>query len=173
MTERKRKIIGNGLVFAAIFLAVAIYCRPVSLRDLGSWNDDAEPYAYVSYEIWRVKLQRDNWFAGSYDAAGEEQEAWDDLISSIRVCRMPFNWLGNLHPGAGAHQLIEGQAEWNLHTFPNNDTDSPVGLQYYGENRFCYSAKALNRNLPCIVLNSEEICAKIDALIAQYGETQE
>lgn len=172
MTDKKHKIIGNSLVFAAIVIAVLIYCRPVPLSALGGWEDDPDIYAGMYYEIYhtndRGQLAAEVYTADSSDGA----EAWSDLLDSIRVYRMPLNWLGNLHPGAGAHQLTDGMTDWNLHAHDQNTEDSMVGLQSYGEGRFCYTTPKLNQYLPCAVKNADEVQQKIDALIEQYGVKQ-
>lgn len=172
MTEKKRMIIGNTLVFAAIVIAVLIYCRPVSLSALGGWEDDPDIFAYLYYEVYhkndRGDLDTEVYTADSADGA----EAWSDLLDSIRVYRMPFNWLGNLHPGAGAHQLADGMTDWSLHAFDQSAETGMVGLQSYGKGQFCYTTPKLNRYLPCYVKNADEIQQKIDVLMEQYSTKQ-
>ena len=102
-----------------------------------------------------------------YTAASANGE-WSDLLASIRVCRMPLNWLGNLLPGVGSHELTDGMADWSLHTHDQNAEAGIVGLQSYGEGQFCYTAPKLDRYLSCYVPRSDDLQRKIDALIAQY-----
>lgn len=172
MTDKKRKIIGNALAFAVIILAALIYCRPVPLSALGGWGDDPDIFAYLYCESYHTN-DRGELAAEVYtvdSAAGAA--AWSDLLDSIRVCRMPFNWLGNLHPGAGAHQLADGMTDWSLHAHDQNTEGGMVGLQSYGEGRFCYTTPKLDRYLSCAVKDADEIQQKIDALMEQYGVKQ-
>ena len=168
MTDKKRKIIGNSLVFAVLILAALIYCRPVPLSALGGWGDDPDVYADLYYEIYHTN-DRGQLAAEVYNAASANGE-WSDLLDSIRVCRMPFNWLGDLLPGAGAHQLADGMVDWNLHAHDQSTESSMVGLQTYGEGRFCYTTPKLDRYLPCYVQNAEEVHARAMALLEQYGQ---
>lgn len=172
MTDKKRRIIGNSLVFALIFLALAIYCRPIPLSTLGGWNDDPDIFAYLYYETYHTD-DLGRLAAKVYTAdSGDGDEAWSDLLDSIRVYRMPFNWLGNLHPGAGDHQLADGMTDWRLHAFDQSAETGIVGLESYGEGQFCYTTPKLDRYLPCAVKDADEIRQKIDALMEQYGVKQ-
>ena len=168
MTDKKRKIIGNTLVFALIFAALALYCRPVPLSTLGGWTDDPDIYADLYYEAYHTNAQGK--LAADVYAAASANGEWSDLLASIRVCRMPFNWLGNLLPGTGAHQLADGMTDWNLHAHDQSAENSMVGLQAYGEGQFCYTTPRLNQYLPCAVKDADELQQKIDALIEQYGK---
>ena len=81
MTDKKRKIIGNTLVFALIFAALALYCRPVPLSTLGGWTDDPDIYADLYYEVYHTNAQGK--LAADVYAAASANGEWSDLLASI------------------------------------------------------------------------------------------
>lgn len=170
--EKKRRLIGNALVLLVLILAALIYCRPVPLSVLGGWDEDAVLYPYLSYQINFPDRPGQSWedYEAQYpldDPAAQEE--WNDLIASIRVRRMPLNWMGRFYPGRPTHQLWpEGKPVWRLNMF--SEDSERVQLCFYNDRDMVYSNARGAGELPCTIVNQDEICAKIDALIAQYGE---
>lgn len=172
MTDKKRKIIGNLLVFLALIVAALIYCRPVPLSALGGWDADEPVFPYLSYEVNYPDRPGQSW--ETYTAQRPEddpaaQEDWDALVESIRVYRMPLNWLGRFYPGRFTHQLWpEGKPIWRLNLIC--DEGAHVQLCFYNDRDMVYSNG--NGELPCTIANKETVCAQIDALMEQYGVKQ-
>lgn len=179
MTKRNRKILTISLALLVFILAEVIYCRPISLATLGGWGKGPVDRAFVFYQIGHQDTPGSEmeYETGDADyrpdtATDAEREAWEDLISSIRVRRGPFNWMGVLDAPTRSFQFTDGTVAWNLYVICYDKYT--VDLQYNtNTGRFLYFAKRMRNSLSCTVLNSEEVCAKMDALIERFGKAQE
>lgn len=166
MTKRKRTVIGNTLVFAAIVIAVLIYCRPVSLMEL-SGTEEFPAFIWVRWEVAQEEPPHDRVI---YEVRSEweipaAQEALETLFSTIRVRRGPLNWLGSLYPSTG-HILQD--TPWYMEFF-TQDGSRLGSLHYYGGYQFDYNIMGLDVYLPCYMQNADEICTMMDTIFAQYG----
>ncbi len=172
MTDKKRKLIGNGLVFALIFVALAVYCRPIPLTRLLDIPEGEVSEGYVTYPVFQNEppLGIDMFLVTTYaeNETPVPKETWDAWIASIRVRRGPLNWLGNLYPSGGVTDLEE---PWALY-LTKADGSHLGSLHSYDGSRFGYTTPKLDRYLPCYVQNADEVCAQAMTLLDQYGKQQ-
>lgn len=174
MTDKKRKLIGNALVFAVIVIAALIYCRPLSLAELLDIPEGEAPDGYIVYPMFQNEppIRIDMYQVTTYEQNENPvpKEEWDAWIASIRVRRGPLNWLGNLYPSSWGHTDVE--EPWYLY-LTREDGSHFGSLNSYGDGRFDYTGGDLNKYLPCYVQNADEVHAQAMALFNQYGQTND
>lgn len=173
MTDKKRKLIGNALVFAVIVIAALIYCRPLTLTELLDIPEGEAPDGYIVYPIFQNEppIGIDTYLVTAYEQNENPvpKEEWDAWIASIRIRRGPLNWLGNLYPSPGGHSRID--TPWYLY-LTKEDGGHFGNINFYGDGRFDYTGENLNKYLPCYVQNANEVHAQAMALLDRYGKQQ-